>query len=54
MKTCKVEWPNVWTSAGKSMRGDEITLPDDEVDALKELGAVSVKRGRKAEKKDEE
>lgn len=48
MKECKVEWPNVWTSAGKSERGAVIPLPDDEAESLREAGAVSLKRGRKA------
>lgn len=47
MKKCTVERPNLWTSLGKSFRGDEIELPDDEAEKLKDAGAVSVKRGRK-------
>lgn len=48
MKTCTIVWPNVWTSVGKAMSGEQVSLPDDEVKALADQGAVTVKKARKA------
>ncbi len=48
MKTCTVVWPNVWTSVGKAMTGDQISLPDDEAKTLADQGSVTVKKTRKA------
>lgn len=54
MKDCKVEWPNVWTSKGKALAGDVVALDDEEAEAMRDLGAVSFKRGRKKESEDAE
>lgn len=49
--TCK--WPNVWTSDGrKLLKGDTVDVSDDDAKALKDCGAVEMKRGRKKETED--
>ena len=41
-KTCYAVWPNIWTSKGKFLAGQEIPeLPVEEAAALKEQGSVT-------------
>ncbi len=37
-------WPNVWTSAGKLMKGEEAEIPADEAAALDARDAIKVVR----------
>lgn len=37
---CRVLLPNLWTSAGKYLAGDDVALPRDEADTLDRDGKV--------------
>ena len=48
MKLCTCVVPNVWTSAGKVLRDEQVSLPDDEAKRLSDAGSVTFKKTRKA------